>query len=60
MNEAGRRFECSEYFIPELLLAARAMKGALELIRPILVASLRDKFEGWLPAYMSGELPPAA
>jgi len=36
MNEAGRRFECEEYFVPELLLAARAMKGALELIRPLL------------------------
>lgn len=36
MNEAGRRFEREEYFVPELLLAARAMKGALELIRPLL------------------------
>ena len=38
MDEVGRRFECSEYFVPELLLAARAMKAALELIRPLLVA----------------------
>ena len=37
MDEVGRRFECEEYFVPELLLAARAMKGALELIRPLLV-----------------------
>lgn len=36
MNEAGQRFECSEFFVPELLLAARAMKASLELIRPIL------------------------
>jgi 5-methyltetrahydrofolate--homocysteine methyltransferase len=39
MNEAGRRFECNEYFVPELLLAARAMKTALELIRPGLAVS---------------------
>jgi 5-methyltetrahydrofolate--homocysteine methyltransferase len=39
MGEVGRRFECNEYFVPELLLAARAMKGALELIRPLLIAS---------------------
>lgn len=39
MDEVGRRFECNEYFVPELLLSARAMKGALELIRPLLVAS---------------------
>lgn len=38
MDEAGRRFECEEYFVPELLLAARAMKGALELMRPLLAA----------------------
>ncbi len=36
MDEAGRRFECEEYFVPDLLLAARAMKAALELIRPLL------------------------
>jgi len=39
MDEVGRRFECEDYFVPELLLAARAMKGALELIRPLLAAS---------------------
>jgi 5-methyltetrahydrofolate--homocysteine methyltransferase len=39
MDEVGRRFECQEYFVPELLIAARAMKGALELIRPLLTAS---------------------
>jgi 5-methyltetrahydrofolate--homocysteine methyltransferase len=39
MDEAGKRFECEEYFVPELLLAARAMKGALELLRPRLAAS---------------------
>lgn len=39
MDEVGKRFECEEYFVPELLLAARAMKSSLELIRPLLVAS---------------------
>lgn len=39
MDEVGRRFECSEYFVPELLLAARAMKAALELVRPLLAKS---------------------
>jgi len=38
MDEVGRRFECEEYFVPELLLAARAMKGSLELLRPLLAA----------------------
>jgi len=39
MAEVGRRFEANEYFVPELLLSARAMKAALELIRPLLLAS---------------------
>jgi 5-methyltetrahydrofolate--homocysteine methyltransferase len=38
MAEAGRRFECNDYFVPELLIAARAMKSSLELIRPLLAA----------------------
>jgi corrinoid protein of di/trimethylamine methyltransferase len=38
MAEVGRRFESNEYFVPELLLSARAMKAALELIRPLLTA----------------------
>ncbi len=38
MDEVGRRFESNEYFVPELLLSARAMKAALELIRPLLTA----------------------
>lgn len=36
MDEVGRRFECNEFFVPELLLAARAMKSSLELLRPVL------------------------
>jgi corrinoid protein of di/trimethylamine methyltransferase len=39
MDEVGRLFECEEYFVPELLLAGRAMKGAMELLKPLLVAS---------------------
>ena len=39
MAEVGRRFECNDYFVPELLLSARAMKAALEILRPLLVAS---------------------
>jgi 5-methyltetrahydrofolate--homocysteine methyltransferase len=34
-----KRFEAEDYFVPELLLSARAMKGALGLLRPLLAAS---------------------
>jgi corrinoid protein of di/trimethylamine methyltransferase len=36
MEETGRRFEEGKAFIPELLMAARAMKGALEVLKPLL------------------------
>jgi 5-methyltetrahydrofolate--homocysteine methyltransferase len=36
MDEVGRLFEENEYFVPELLISARAMKGALEILRPRL------------------------
>ena len=39
MAEVGRRFEDEVYFVPELLLSARAMKGALALLRPLLAES---------------------
>jgi corrinoid protein of di/trimethylamine methyltransferase len=39
MDEVGRRFERAEYFVPELLLSARAMKSALDLLRPLLARS---------------------
>jgi len=37
MDEVGKRFECNEYFVPELLIAARAMKAALRILTPKLV-----------------------
>ena len=37
MSEVGRLFEEGEYFVPEMLVAARAMKGGLEILKPLLV-----------------------
>ena len=39
MDEAGRRFEAQDFFIPEIMLAARAMKAALDPLRPLLASS---------------------
>ncbi len=36
MNEVGRLFKACEYYVPEVLISARAMKSAMELIRPLL------------------------
>ena len=39
MTEVGRLFEINEYYVPEMLIAARAMKAGLAIIKPELVAS---------------------
>jgi len=39
MREVGRLFEEGEYFVPEMLIAARAMKAGLEILKPLLVDS---------------------
>jgi 5-methyltetrahydrofolate--homocysteine methyltransferase len=39
MDEVGRLFESNEYFVPELLISARAMKWSLEVLKPLLSAS---------------------
>ena len=38
MAEVGRLFEEGEYFVPEMLIAARAMKGAMAILKPHLAA----------------------
>ena len=38
MDEAGRLFDQGEFFVPELLVAARAMKASQALITPLLAA----------------------
>jgi corrinoid protein of di/trimethylamine methyltransferase len=39
MDEAGRLFEAGEFFVPELLVAARALKASQALITPLLTGS---------------------
>jgi len=36
MREAGELFEQGDYFVPELLMSARATKGVFEILRPLL------------------------
>lgn len=37
MDEVGRRFEEGDFFVPEMLIAARAMQAGMEIIKPLLV-----------------------
>uniref|UniRef100_A0A7V4THQ4 Cobalamin-binding protein n=1 Tax=Candidatus Caldatribacterium saccharofermentans TaxID=1454753 RepID=A0A7V4THQ4_9BACT len=37
MNEVGAKFKANEIYVPEVLIAARAMKAGMEILRPKLV-----------------------
>jgi 5-methyltetrahydrofolate--homocysteine methyltransferase len=39
MKEVGKRFEDGDYFVPEMLIAARAMQAGMALLKPRLVSS---------------------
>ena len=37
MGEVGDRFARNEFYVPEMLIAARAMQGGLAILKPLLV-----------------------
>lgn len=37
MDEVGKRFECQEFYVPEMLVAARAMQAGMDILKPLLV-----------------------
>jgi 5-methyltetrahydrofolate--homocysteine methyltransferase len=39
MTEVGRRFEEGDYFVPEMLISARAMQSGLAILKPLLIDS---------------------
>ncbi|MHB1503533.1 MAG: corrinoid protein [Acidimicrobiales bacterium] len=39
LEEVGSRFERGDFFVPEMLIAGKAMAGALEVLRPLLAQS---------------------
>ncbi len=45
MDDVGRRFKNNEVFVPEVLIAARAMKQSMAVLEPVLVdAGIRPEF----------------
>jgi len=38
MDVVGQKFSCAEFYIPEMLIAARAMQGGVALLKPLLAA----------------------
>jgi len=56
MGEVGELFEQGEYFVPELLLSARAMQGAMEVLRPLLSASSYEPLGKVVMGTVQGDL----
>lgn len=57
MDEVGRRMQKQEYFIPEVLLAARTMQACAELLRPLIVTDPSHRPMGTVVACtVSGDL----
>ena len=56
LEEVGARFERGDYFVPEMLIAARAMQGALDILRPLLAASGAKPMGKFLMGTVKGDV----
>jgi len=56
MAEVGQLFEDGEYFVPELLVAARAMQGGLQILKPFLVAEAVEPIGKVVTGTVKGDL----
>ena len=56
MAEVGRRFEAQDYFIPEMLISARAMQSGLVILKPHLVESNIESAGTVVLGTVSGDL----
>ena len=56
LEEVGARFERGDYFVPEMLIAARAMQGALDILRPLLAESGAKPMGKFLMGTVKGDV----
>ncbi len=56
LEEVGRLFEIGEYFVPEMLIAARAMSGAMEILQPLIAASGAEPLGTFLMGTVKGDI----
>lgn len=56
MDEVGDLFQKGEYFVPEMLLAARAMQQGLAVLKPRLIASGIEPIGKVLVGTVKGDL----
>ena len=56
MNVVGKRFKAGDMFVPEVLMAAKAMKGGMEIVQPLLVEGEREEAGRVLLGTVAGDL----
>jgi methanogenic corrinoid protein MtbC1 len=56
LEEVGARVERGDYFVPEMLIAARAMQGALDILRPLLAESDTQQVGTFLMGTVKGDV----
>ena len=56
MEDIGKRFEEGKAFVPELLMAARAMKGALDLLKPLMKGAASHRLGKVVSGTVKGDL----
>ena len=56
LEEVGARFERGDWFVPEMLIAGRAMAGALEVLRPLLAQTGAETVGTFLMGTVKGDV----
>ena len=56
LEEIGRRFETGEVFLPEMLIVANAMQGAMTILRPLIVAAGVETIGRFVMGTVAGDI----
>lgn len=56
LEEVGARFERGDYFVPEMLIAGKAMSGALNVLRPLLAETGAESIGTFLMGTVKGDV----
>lgn len=56
LEEVGRLFETGEIFLPEMLIAARAMQAGMDVLRPLLADSSEESIGRFVMGTVAGDI----
>ncbi len=56
LEEVGRLFEEGTYFVPEMMVAAKAMQGAMHILQPLIAASGMEPVGKFVMGTVKGDI----